>query len=301
MDTTSVDARQQQNKNTQATGEPHQHATGLENALGKAAQKGQTNGLQAALSRAAQARGQGESGQQTAAQNGNGADTPKIDTSGVRDETSAIKTDTNRSENAPKNTEIIQQLIKTGNGQSAIQIQERPVGETTGASSPPTLTVSVQAPVASPGPASATPHVPVSALAVHIAQQASNGVKRFDIRLDPPELGRIEVRLDVMRDGKVTTHLVVERAETLDLLQRDARQLERALQDAGLKTSDEDMKFSLKDQGLAQDGDGDDLNGSDDMGNHSGDGEDNDLSLIPDDAMPPPTRYMATSGLDIRI
>ena len=46
--------------------------------------------------------------------------------------------------------------------------------------------------------------------------------KHFEIRLDPPELGRIDVKLDVDRDGNVSTRLVVDRADTLDLLKRDA-------------------------------------------------------------------------------
>ncbi len=293
--TNPAEARQPQN---QPAGHTPQQAPGLGNALGKVAQKGQENGLQAALSQAAQARGQGENGQPSAAQGGNSTDAPRIEGSGARDEAVSAKTDTTRSEFSPKNTEVTQRLFNTGNGTPTIQIQERTVGETAGASSPPTLTVSVQAPAASPGPASATPHVPVSALAVHIAQQASNGARRFDIRLDPPELGRIEVRLDVSRDGQVMTHLVVERSETLDLLQRDARQLERALQNAGLDVSEDGMKFSLKDQGLAE-GDENHFNNEDDTGKPAGDGED-DPSLIPDDAMPPPNRYLATSGLDIR-
>jgi flagellar hook-length control protein FliK len=83
------------------------------------------------------------------------------------------------------------------------------------------------------------------------------GKNRFDIRLDPPELGRIDVRLDVDQDGRVTSRLVVERSETLDLLRRDAPQLERALQDAGLKTADNSLQFSLRDQGFTdRDGQG---------------------------------------------
>ena len=58
-------------------------------------------------------------------------------------------------------------------------------------------------------------------------------IHRFEIRLDPPELGRIDVRLDVDRDGNVTSRLVIERADTYDLLRRDASTLERALQNAG--------------------------------------------------------------------
>lgn len=103
-------------------------------------------------------------------------------------------------------------------------------------------------------PAAPLPPVPVAAVAVTIAQQASAGAKRFEIRLEPPELGRIEVRLDVSREGHATTHLVVERSETLDMLQRDARHLERALQSAGLNTSDGDLTFSLKDQGAFHQG-----------------------------------------------
>jgi flagellar hook-length control protein FliK len=95
--------------------------------------------------------------------------------------------------------------------------------------------------------------VPVAALAVEIATQAFAGKHRFEIRLDPPELGRIDVRLDVDRDGNVTSRLVVDRSDTLDLLKRDAAQLERALQQAGLKMSDNALEFSLRQQTYARD------------------------------------------------
>ena len=84
------------------------------------------------------------------------------------------------------------------------------------------------------------------ALAVEIVSRMRDGMRRFEIRLDPPELGRIEVRLDVDRHGQATTKLTVDRPETLDLLQRDARGLERALQQAGLKTDQGGLEFSLR-------------------------------------------------------
>ena len=93
--------------------------------------------------------------------------------------------------------------------------------------------------------------MPVEGLAVEIAARAQAGRNRFEIRLDPPELGRIDVRLDVDRSGHVTSRLIVERAETLDLLRRDAGELERALQQAGLKTSDNGLQFTLRDQAFA--------------------------------------------------
>lgn len=96
-----------------------------------------------------------------------------------------------------------------------------------------------------------TAAVPIAGLAVEIAARAQAGGNRFEIRLDPPELGRIDVRLDVDRSGQVTSRLVVEKAETLDLLRRDAAELERALQQAGLKTAENGMQFSLRDQSFA--------------------------------------------------
>jgi flagellar hook-length control protein FliK len=92
--------------------------------------------------------------------------------------------------------------------------------------------------------------VPVAGLAVEIVARVHDGLRRFEIRLDPPELGRIDVRLDVDHSGKVTSRLMVERAETLDLLRRDAPSLERALQHAGLNTEG-GLEFSLRDQNFA--------------------------------------------------
>lgn len=96
--------------------------------------------------------------------------------------------------------------------------------------------------------------VPLEQLAVEIATRASKGERRFDIRLDPPELGRIDVRLEIDHKGNTTTKLIVERAETLDLLQRDARGLEKALQSAGLKTDAGGLEFSLRQDAQTQQG-----------------------------------------------
>ncbi len=94
--------------------------------------------------------------------------------------------------------------------------------------------------------AEASRAVPLDNLAVEIATRASRGERRFDIRLDPPELGRIDVRLEIDSKGNTTTRLTVERTETLDMLQRDARGLEKALQNAGLKTDPGSLQFSLQ-------------------------------------------------------
>ncbi len=117
--------------------------------------------------------------------------------------------------------------------------------------SPTHTTVATQAPQLTAVAATNIP-VPVNGLAVEIVANAQIGRSRFEIRLDPPELGRIDVRLDVDKQGQVTSHLIVEKSSTLDMLRRDAPQLERALQDAGLKTSDSGLQFSLRDQSQSQ-------------------------------------------------
>jgi flagellar hook-length control protein FliK len=94
--------------------------------------------------------------------------------------------------------------------------------------------------------------VSIAGVAVEIAAHARDGKNHFEIRLDPPELGRIDVRLHIDHDGQVTSHLRVDRTETLDLLRRDAPALEKALQDAGLKTADSGLQFSLRHQNSSQ-------------------------------------------------
>jgi flagellar hook-length control protein FliK len=113
----------------------------------------------------------------------------------------------------------------------------------------PAALTTAAAPAAAPNTNASPTAIPLAGLAVEIAAHARAGNNRFDIRLDPPELGRIDVRLDVDRDGKVTSRLVVDRPQTLDMLRRDAPELERSLQQAGLKTSDNALQFSLRDQG----------------------------------------------------
>src|SRR5262249_10328728 len=81
---------------------------------------------------------------------------------------------------------------------------------------------SAQAPATNPA------LVPLAGVGVEIAARADAGSTRFEIRLDPPELGRIDVRLDVDKDGNVSSRLVVDKPETLDLLRRDAGDLQRA-------------------------------------------------------------------------
>ena len=159
------------------------------------------------------------------------------------------------------------------------------------ASTPPAAAPAVTPQAAAPAA------VPLSGVGVEIASKATSGAKEFGIRLDPPELGRIEVQLNVDRDGNVTSRLIADRQDTLDLLKRDSAGLERALQDAGLKTSDNGMQFSLRDQSLSQQ-------------QNDGNGKSNMTRVVvPDETLPtvdtPVQNYGRLagrmSGLDIRV
>ncbi|WP_029065928.1 flagellar hook-length control protein FliK [Labrenzia sp. DG1229] len=86
-------------------------------------------------------------------------------------------------------------------------------------------------------------------VAAEIARNLKNGQTRFQMRFDPPELGRVEVNMRVGADGGVHAHLIVERPETLDMFLRDQRGLERALEAAGLNADSENLQFSLKQDG----------------------------------------------------
>jgi flagellar hook-length control protein FliK len=90
-----------------------------------------------------------------------------------------------------------------------------------------------------------TPAVPVQAVPIEIGMRVLEGAQQFTVRLHPEDLGRVDVRIGVDDDGKVTAQLVVDKVETLAMLQRDSRTLERAFDQAGLKTSEGSLQFTL--------------------------------------------------------
>ncbi|MGH6871826.1 MAG: flagellar hook-length control protein FliK [Rhizomicrobium sp.] len=92
------------------------------------------------------------------------------------------------------------------------------------------------------------PQPDLSALAVNIAAKSLAGSKQFDIRLDPAELGRIEVRLSVDDSGKAQAHLSADKPQTLALLQRDSSTLSQALKDSGVDVGGGGLSFSLRGQ-----------------------------------------------------
>ena len=92
------------------------------------------------------------------------------------------------------------------------------------------------------------------AFTAQISRNFAAGQDSFNVRLNPSELGRVDVRVINNDDGTVSTQIRVERSETLDLFQRDIRALERTLQQSGVKLGSDGIDLSLKDNGTDQGG-----------------------------------------------
>jgi flagellar hook-length control protein FliK len=69
--------------------------------------------------------------------------------------------------------------------------------------------------------------------------------QRFEVRLDPAELGRVDVRIEIGADKKVHAVLAAHDSAALTDLMRGQRALERALTDAGIDLKDGGLKFEL--------------------------------------------------------
>ncbi len=85
---------------------------------------------------------------------------------------------------------------------------------------------------------------------VQVKQGITRGDSNINIRLNPSELGRVDVRIEVHHDGRTTLAIVAENRDTLEMLQRDSRNLEKAFADLGMQMSDSGMSFNLSEQGF---------------------------------------------------
>lgn len=140
-----------------------------------------------------------------------------------------------------------------------------------------------------------TPPVPLGAVPMTIALRSLQDMNRFDIRLDPVELGRIDVRLDIDREsGTVSADLVVDRPSTLALLQRDADALQQALSQAGLDASG-GVSLSLRD------GTGGQNQGDEQSGRQASAGQARRQAEPTETIDPGPMRALRLSGVDLRI
>jgi hypothetical protein len=100
-------------------------------------------------------------------------------------------------------------------------------------------------------------HPGTTLIAAHMKQATGTGESRvLTLQLDPPELGRVEVRMEFGQDKTLKTKIIVEKPEAHFMLQRDAHILERAMQATGIEAEGSSLSFELAEdgQGFNQDG-----------------------------------------------
>lgn len=91
-------------------------------------------------------------------------------------------------------------------------------------------------------------HPATQMVAATLIKAGKNGDDNvMTLRLDPPELGNVNIRLQFGKDKTVKAIISSEKPETHLMLQRDAYALERALQAAGLETGADSLSFQLQD------------------------------------------------------
>ena len=89
-------------------------------------------------------------------------------------------------------------------------------------------------------------HSATQMVAATLQKNAANGEnKSITLQLDPPELGRVKIRLEFGENKTLKTTMLIEKPETFLMLQRDAHVLERAIAEIGLDSGDGGMEFEL--------------------------------------------------------
>ncbi|WP_010545167.1 flagellar hook-length control protein FliK [Sphingomonas elodea] len=86
-------------------------------------------------------------------------------------------------------------------------------------------------------------------LGVEIARTVDAGEDTLRVRLNPAELGRVEVTLAFDDTGRMQATMRAESQHTLDLLRQDAPDLGRALDQAGIRNDAGSFRFENRDSG----------------------------------------------------
>ncbi len=95
-------------------------------------------------------------------------------------------------------------------------------------------------------------HPAMQAVATLIQKTAKQGESQsLAIQLDPPELGRLNVRMQYDAGEPLKVHIVLEKADTMAMFLRDSHALQSALDQAGLKTDSASLSFELSQDGSA--------------------------------------------------
>lgn len=93
-------------------------------------------------------------------------------------------------------------------------------------------------------PRAPPPSAPARQVVPAVVAVAIGGAGRITVTLEPGELGRVEISVERNGDAPQVV-ILAERPETLALLQRDQRDIDRALTQAGLQSEGRALSFGL--------------------------------------------------------
>ena len=89
----------------------------------------------------------------------------------------------------------------------------------------------------------------LSAMAVQINRKLSEGNTKFAVELHPADLGKVEVTLNIARDGTTTAHLKFDTPVTAAAFQAHEGDLRHQLAQTGLNLDSGSLTFSSRDDG----------------------------------------------------
>jgi flagellar hook-length control protein FliK len=118
-------------------------------------------------------------------------------------------------------------------------------GAPTGAMAPAAHASFEGARAASTGTPANTVPVPTVQVYTRMIERFDGRAQRYEIRLAPEELGRVDVRIEIGADKKVHATLAAHDSFALSDLMRGQRALESALRQAGVDVADGGIRFEL--------------------------------------------------------
>lgn len=110
---------------------------------------------------------------------------------------------------------------------------------------PAVVSGAASSPASSAGKAQpAAPALQIAPALIGILQQP-DGQQSVTVRLQPAELGQVQIRIDQTVAGAAHIDITAERPETLQLLQRDEPRLQQVLDQAGIQSTGRTVSFQM--------------------------------------------------------
>lgn len=147
----------------------------------------------------------------------------------------------------PAGTPIVGQQADTATAMPSAVTPLHAQAIPTAASAQPLATASIPTPATTTVTVTPTPGQMGHDMGVAIARHVrTDGGEAMTVRLDPRDLGRIEVRMHFDDDGVLRAVVSADNPASLDLLRRDSADLNRALGDAGVRADQQSLRFDTR-------------------------------------------------------